>query len=62
MKLLALLFALVLATAASFAPAANSEPAKEQSTPAPVKKSGPEAWKLGLVGLAVASFLIRKRL
>jgi hypothetical protein len=62
MKLLALLFALVLATGASFAPAAHSEPAKAQPTPPPVKKSGPEVWKLSLVGLAVASFLIRKRL
>ena len=62
MKLVLVLFAWVLLSAASLAPGAQPKPGKPQTHLAQAKKSGPEMWKFGLVGLALASFLIRKRI
>jgi hypothetical protein len=62
MKLLAVLFALLLLTGASLAPGGHANRKPPQTALARAKKSGPEMWKFGLVGLALAGFLIRKRI
>ena len=59
MKSAFVLSLLLFVTSAGFsAPTTNVS----RMQPAAAAKSGVEAWKLGLLGLAVASFLIRRRL
>ena len=58
MKSVFVLSLLLVLTATGFS-AQSTNTSRSQPAAA---KSGVEAWKLGLLGLAVASFLIRKRL